>query len=201
MLSKRRIGVIVLAISLGALLYAACDQPSDRYTSNTTPGSPSPTATAMTGGSAALSEFDREFMMDAARGGMMEVRLGNLAAERAASLDVKQFAQRMVTDHGQANQQLQQLASRLNVTLPQDLKPEQQQLMDRMQKLSGKAFDQAYMSEMVKDHAKDVAEYERASNQATNPELKTYATQTLAVLRDHQTQAHDVAAKVGAGGR
>ena len=78
----------------------------------------------------------------------------------------------MATDHSQLGQKLQQLASNLGVTLPPDLKPEQQALVSRLEKLSGKTFDREYIKEMVTDHAKDVSEFERAVTQASNADIK-----------------------------
>ena len=102
----------------------------------------------------------------------------------------------MATDHGQLGQKLQQLASNLNVTLPQDLKPEQQVVVSRLDKLSGKAFDREFMREMVSDHTKDISEFERAASQATNPDIKQFASEALPTLRDHLKMAREIAAKL-----
>ena len=71
--------------------------------------------------SSSLSSSDRNFLMKAAQGGMAEVDLGQLASQRASDPQVKQFAERMVADHGKANDQLKQIASSKNVTLPTDV--------------------------------------------------------------------------------
>jgi hypothetical protein len=73
------------------------------------------------GGASSLSSSDRNFIMKAAQGGMAEVELGQLASQRASDPQVKQFAERMVADHGKANDQLKQIASSKNVTLPTDV--------------------------------------------------------------------------------
>ena len=67
---------------------------------------------------AGLSKDDQRFIQEAAEGGKAEVALGNLALQRAASDDVKQFAQRMADDHSKANQELTELASQKNISLP-----------------------------------------------------------------------------------
>src|ERR1041385_8374956 len=74
---------------------------------------------------------DRQFMIDAARDGIAEVELGRLAAQRAASPDVRAFAQRMATDHAAANQELMQLAQSKGMTLPQEMGPAHRAAMDR----------------------------------------------------------------------
>src|SRR5262249_30135700 len=149
----------------------------------------------------ALTAPEKEFLANAGRVGMLEVQLGNLATQKASSNDVKQFGERMATDHGQLGQKLQQLASNLNVTLPQDLKPEQQAVVSRLERLSGNAFDREFMKEMVNDHVKDISEFERAASQATNADIKQFVSEALPTLRDHLTLAREIAAKLGGKGK
>src|SRR4051812_49619891 len=84
---------------------------------------------------------DSKFITEAAMGGMAEVKLGQLAVDKATSADVKQFAQRMVDDHSKANQELTELASSKSVTLPSDIGPKNQASMEKLSKLSGADFD------------------------------------------------------------
>lgn len=150
--------------------------------------------------SGAPATADQAFAKEAAVGGMAEVELGNLAKQNAASADVKQFGDRMVTDHGKANDELKQWASGKNVTLPTDLDAKQKALKGRLSKLNGDAFDKAYMHEMVMDHQHDVAAFKKESASGKDAELKAWAGQTLPTLQDHLKMAQDTAAKVGAGG-
>lgn len=193
-----------LALSVLAITISACES-SERHegTAPVVITSPSPTTTIApttsptAGQTVTLSTFDKDFLTKAAQGNMAEVRLGNLAAEKASSNDVKRFAQRMVTDHTQAGQQLNQLATTLNFTPPQDLNPEQQNAISRLETASGKDFDREYMKMMVDDHRKDISEFERAAAQATNPDVKQFASQLLPTLNEHAKLAHEISAKVG----
>jgi putative membrane protein len=137
-------------------------------------------------------------MTNAARGGMLEVQMGRLAADKATSPEVKQFGERMVTDHGQLGQKLQQLASNLNLTPEQQLSPEQQNAVSRLQNLSGKAFDREYIKAMVADHVKDISEFQRAANQASNADIKQFASEALPMLQEHLKLAREIAGKLGA---
>lgn len=149
-------------------------------------------------GSSRLSAQDRKFIMEAAMGGMEEVELGRLATRKAASTDVKNFGQRMVDDHSKANDQLKSIASQKGVTLPATLPADKRQDLDKMSKLSGAAFDKMYMSHMVKDHKKDVSEFEKEASKASDSTLKNFAQQTLPTLREHLQMAQSIAPKVGA---
>ncbi len=141
---------------------------------------------------------DRKFMDKAAQGGMAEVELGQLAEQNAQNSDVKAFAQRMVTDHSKANDQLKQLAAQQGVSLPTTLNAQDQATKDRLEKLHGAAFDKAYMHDMVMDHKKDVAEFKRESSTAKNPALRDWAQQTTPTLESHLQEAEKVAPQVGA---
>ncbi|HEX4425836.1 MAG TPA: DUF4142 domain-containing protein [Terriglobales bacterium] len=136
---------------------------------------------------------DTKFIKEAAEGGMAEVALGQLAVEKGSSSDVKKFGQRMVDDHGKANDDLKQLASQKNVELPQDLNAKDNATKASLEKLSGQQFDQAYMKDMVKDHKKDIADFRRESRSAHDPDVKKFASQTLPTLEDHLKQAESVA--------
>jgi len=126
----------------------------------------------------------------------MEVDLGQLAASKATSQDVKDFGNRMVTDHGKAGDELKSLASQKGLTLPSTQSAEDKKTSDELSKKTGAAFDKAYMSDMVKDHEKDAKEFEKASKTLKDPDLKSWATKTLTVVQDHLKMAKDVNGKL-----
>jgi putative membrane protein len=145
---------------------------------------------------ATLSNKDRQFVMKAASGGMMEVEAGKLAQQNASSEDVKQFGERMVTDHGKANDELKQVATSVGITIPADMSPEHKSHLSKLQNLKGDAFDRAYVQQMVKDHKKDVSEFQKASEKAQNEEIKGFAAKTLPTLREHLQEIQSVHAKM-----
>lgn len=149
-------------------------------------------------GSMQMSAQDHKFIMEAAAGGMEEVELGRLAVQKAASAEVKSFAQRMVDDHGKANAQLKSIAAQKGMTLPTTLPVDKKKDLDHLSKLSGAEFDKMYMSHMLKDHKKDVSEFEKQASKGDDSSVKSFAQQTLPTLREHLTMAQSIASKVGA---
>ena len=136
---------------------------------------------------------DATFAKKAAQGNMAEVALGKLAQDNAQSDDVKKFGQRMVDDHGKAEQDLEGVASKANITLPQNVSAQQKAEQQHLEKMKGAAFDRAYMAMMVKDHTKDVAELKKEANSTSaNSDLKDYAKRTYPTLEDHLTNAKAV---------
>ncbi|MEA2339464.1 MAG: putative rane protein [Thermoanaerobaculia bacterium] len=162
-----------------------------------TTGTTSTTSTGSSGGTvSSLDSTDKEFVMKAAQGGMAEVMMGQLASSKGTSPDVKNFGNRMVTDHGKANDELKQLAQNKGLALPADADKESKEMSDKLSKLSGKDFDREYIGGMVEDHEKDVKEFEKASKEAKDPDLKAWATKTLPTLQDHLKMAKDTKAKL-----
>jgi putative membrane protein len=145
--------------------------------------------------SAGVGDTDTTFVQKAAQGGLAEVELGQLAVQKASSEDVKKFGQRMVDDHTKANEQLKQLATQEHRDLPEHPAAKDKQTKARLEKLSGAQFDKAYMRDMVKDHQKDVVEFERESKMAKDPAVKSFAEQTLPTLREHLKEAEKIAPK------
>jgi len=147
---------------------------------------------------AAVSAADKKFIMNAARGGMAEVKLGQLAVKSASSDAVKQFGQRMVDDHSKANDELKQLAGQKGVTLPTSIGKQNQSAYSHLAKLSGASFDHAYMQHMVKDHEMDVREFEKEASSGKDPDVKAWAEKTVPTLRAHLEMARGIATPVSA---
>lgn len=143
-----------------------------------------------------VSSVDKDFMTEAAQGGMEEVKLGELAAAKAQSPEVKAFGQRMVVDHGKANTELKTLAANKSVTLPTDLDSDQKEDSDELSKLTGAAFDKEYVKMMVEDHEKDVADFQKQSTGATDADVKSFAAKTLPTLQSHLDQIKAIQAKM-----
>ena len=122
--------------------------------------------------------------------------LGQLAASKATSQDVKDFGNRMVTDHGKANDELKSIAAQKGLTLPAQPGDEEKKTSNDLSQKTAAAFDKAYLSDMVKDHEKDAKEFEKAIKDLKDPDVKNWATKTLPVVQDHLKMAKEIAAKL-----
>lgn len=143
-----------------------------------------------------LTMSEKSFVKEAASGGMMEVELGQIAKEKGKSQDVKDFAQRMVTDHGKANDELKTAVGG-KYELPTKLELKHKTTLEKL-KGTSEDFDRKYAEAMVKDHKKDVEKFRKASKKVKDPELKGWIDKTLPTLEQHLQAAKDMAKKVGA---
>ncbi|YCI06364.1 DUF4142 domain-containing protein (plasmid) [Ensifer sp. D2-11] len=139
---------------------------------------------------------DRLFARLAAAGGMAEVDLGKLAAGKSEAQAVKDFANRMVTDHGAANDKLKQLAEAARMPLPDKLDAEHAAVKERLQSLSGEAFDIAYIKAQIVDHQKTshLLQWEIASGE--DAELQRFAAEILPGVLQHLELARNIHANL-----
>ena len=84
------------------------------------------------------------------------------------------------------------MATKENITLPTDSGAKDQATYDRLDKLSGAAFDRAYAKDMVADHQADVAAFKKEANGGKNDSLKGFASETLPTLEDHLKEAREM---------
>lgn len=181
---------LVLAISAVICSAAWGQDPTEK----TDPATPNQPADRSSKGAAS----DQSFLKEAAAGGLAEVELGQLAAEKASNPEVKKFAERMVADHGKANDQLKEIAARKGIDLPTEPSAEHKATKERLSNLSGDEFDKAYMADMLSDHKKDVAAFRKESTEGKDPAVKEFATKTLPTLEDHLKEAESINPKLSA---
>src|ERR1700752_3098317 len=170
---KTKINVVsqlcIVALVIGIISLAGAVRAAD--TNATTDGS-------------SLSEKDKTFMKKAAKGGMMEVAMGQVAEQKAQSEDVKSFGKRMVTDHSKANDELKAIASKKGFQLPSK---------EHTVKWTS---DKAYMDAMVKDHEKDLAEFKEEASSGSDPDVKKFADDTAKMVQEHLDLAKETQGKL-----
>ncbi|MGI8889774.1 MAG: DUF4142 domain-containing protein [Chthoniobacterales bacterium] len=132
------------------------------------------------------TDAEKSFIMKAANGGMTEVELGKIAEQKGATQDVKDFGKRMVHDHGKANDQLKEVAGKMDVEIPDKVDAEHQATIDKFSKMAaGADFDQAYIPAMIKDHNEDIAEFQKEEKTVKNEDLKRFIASTIPVMKEH----------------
>jgi putative membrane protein len=132
---------------------------------------------------------DAEFVKMAASDGLHEVALGKIAGEKAKNADVKKFAEKMVTDHTKANDDLKTAAKEAGVAVPEQMTDDHQKEVNRFKDYKGDNFDQDYVKHMVKDHEDAVALFTKATKEAKNKALREFATKYLPVIQGHLDDA------------
>lgn len=135
-----------------------------------------------------MTAQDKTFADAAAKGGMMEVMLGEMAQANGANAMVKDFGKMIVTDHTKANDELKAWATSAGYTLPTSMDADQQKMVDDLKMKMGADFDKAYTEMMVEDHKKDIDAFKKESMEGTG-DLKAFALKTVPVLEGHLVKA------------
>jgi putative membrane protein len=138
-----------------------------------------------------LDKADRKFIEKAAAGGMFEVEAGKLAQSKGASEGVKSFGSMLEKDHAAANEELKALAAKKGVEVPAAMPKDMQSHLDKLGK--AKDFDKEFIKDVgLHDHKKDIADFEKASKKAKDPDVKAFAAKALPVLRKHHQEAESL---------
>ncbi|MDG4897712.1 DUF4142 domain-containing protein [Mesorhizobium sp. WSM4976] len=132
----------------------------------------------------AQAKSDKDFLTDAIKGDNSEIMLGNLAADKGGSKDVRSFGDTLATDHGKAKQQAAAVARRMNVPVTDQMTDEARQGQKKLQGMSGAEFDKEFANYMVSDHKKDISEFEDEAKSGKGSVAKL-AKMTLPTLRKH----------------
>ena len=171
--------------------------------SQTSPnGQQQPSGTAMQDSGTNASQTsqtmkDKMFLRKASQGGMAEVKLGQLAVQKASSDDVKQFGQKMVDDHTALNNEMAPIADSMGVRAPTMLSKEDQAEYDKLNALSGTDFDTEYLKAMVKDHRKDLREFRAEAASTQDPTLKAAVEKAEKVIQEHHQMVDKLAQQKG----
>jgi len=152
-------------------------------------------------GAGPLNAADKAFLTQAAEGGLYEVAVAKLAADKATDPAIKSYATMLVDHHTQANDQLKQVATSKGLTLTSDLPAAKQKKLDELGKATGATFDRQFVQTVgINDHKTDIALFEKAAKNAKDNDVRSFAETTLPTLKEHLTAAQKLPAKSGPKG-
>ncbi len=136
-----------------------------------------------------------------AQGSIAEIELGHLAQQKSTNPVVKKFAQRMIEDHGALLERTRKLAQEQGVTLPAMPAAQDRAAMRNLERLSGKAFDDAYITMMLKDHRKDIQTLSQEKPLLHNQAVYSLVESTQPILENHIRAAEHASGELGLSAR
>ena len=136
-----------------------------------------------------LNSADVKFVKQEAAAGMAVVKLAELGAQKAVRADVKAFAEMLVTDHTKANEELTKLAAAKGVELSAVIEPKHAETFQNLEKTESADFDKEFLDVAVSGHKKCVSNFEDASSDSKDNEVKMWAEKTLPTLKARLAQA------------
>jgi putative membrane protein len=142
------------------------------------------------------SKQDRNFMINAAYSNHAEVAAGQLAASKGTDASVRSFGQFMVTEHSMAQDELENLADKWDIDLPDGPDSMHIMLAQKLQSLSGYSFDTAYINSQVKDHAAAIMLFDTEAKSGDQRKVRAYAQKYLPHIIHHKHMADSIANKL-----
>lgn len=143
-------------------------------------------------------EKDSDYLVAAAEVDMKEIELGKLAQQKSTNPDVKALAKMMVDSHTKALADLRAAATTKNISIPESFTEKGQDAYSDLNDKTGHDFDKAYADKMVEGHEKMIEKMEKASEKATDPDIRMWAANMLPTLRTHLEHAKMTKEKVDA---
>jgi len=150
---------------------------------------PGGTAKADPNGPTGPHANDTEFMMTAAHSDQNEIQQSKMALAKGVTGMAKDMANKMIADHTKSTADLKQIAAKKGVTLPTDMDADHKAMAPAMEKLSGQAFEQQYMKQMVADHQKTANTMASHQTMTKDPAIQGFITKTLPVVESHLQMA------------
>ena len=142
-----------------------------------------------------LNAADVKFIKTEAAAGKAEVKISELAVTKADNADIKMLAGVLVTDHTAVNEQLAALATQKGVELSVVISPAHAQSVQKLEKLSGVEFDKEFLVVIIADHKKCISNFETASKDAKDADLRVWVDKTIPALKSHLEKAEALSMK------
>jgi len=156
------------------------------------PGSRPEAAPPPSDESAPAPASESDFVQSAAKGGISEAHLAELAAKKAHDQKVKEFAEMLVRDHTAANQELKTIARDMNIRVADLSDSKAEQKHRDLNAKAGAEFDRAFIEETRRCHEKDIALFEAGKKVAKSQQLTAFIDKTLPVLRNHAEKLEEL---------
>lgn len=150
----------------------------------------------MTVSAKAQTDADKKFLATAAQSDQNEIALSKLALDRATNPDVKAFAQKMVNEHQQMTESMKPFADKWGLTAPSGPDASHKKEWDKLNGMSGAAFDKEYMSEMVTDHTKAYSAFTKEGEDTKLPDFKEAVLKGKTKVAAHKNMAYDLKKKL-----
>src|SRR5580704_8985206 len=151
---------------------------------------------SMTAKAGAQSDDDKKFLATAAQSDVNEIKLSQLAEEKATNPAVKAFAHKMVVEHTKMSEGMKPFAESWGVTLPTGLDDDHQKEYDKLNGLSGADFDKEYIDQMVSDHAKALSAFTTEAKDTKDVKFRAVVLKDKTMIAAHKNMAYDLKKKL-----
>jgi len=141
------------------------------------------------------ADSEQIFLSRVSEADLAETKLSQLALDKSTDPAVRAFAQKMIADHGTLDQNLKPFDDKYSVTPVVALDSEDQATFDKLNGLSGKAFDKAYVAAMDNAHHAALTIFVDEQSTGTDKELHAIVSPATQTVQMHVKMADKLAYK------
>lgn len=146
--------------------------------------------------SAAMSDDDKKFLATASQSDVNEIKLSELAEQKATNPAVKAFARKMITEHKQLSAKMKPFAEEAGLQAPGDMDDSHKDDYKKLSEKSGGDFDKQYMDDMVSDHSKALDAFTSEAKDTKNVRLRATVLKGKTAVAAHKNMAYDLKKKL-----
>jgi putative membrane protein len=144
----------------------------------------------------AATDDDKKFLAMAAQSDVNEIKLSELATDKATNPAVKAFAKKMITEHKAMTASMKPFADSWGLTPPTDVDSDHQDEWNKLNGLSGADFDKEYIDAMVSDHAKALDAFTSEAKDTKDAKFKAAVIKGKTHVAAHKNMAYDLKKKL-----
>lgn len=144
----------------------------------------------------AATDDDKKFLATAAQSDVNEIKLSQLAEEKATNPAVKAFAKKMVTEHTKMSASMKPFADSWGLAAPTDLDSDHKEVYQKLNGLSGADFDKEYIDQMVSDHAKALNLFTDEAKDTKDAKFRSAVLKGKTMVAAHKNMAYDLKKKL-----
>jgi putative membrane protein len=145
---------------------------------------------------APLTSVDAQFVQSQIEDNTAQYQAGQLALQQSQNQDVRNFAEKMITDHTYAQDTLAPIAQSHHMQSTATLSEQHRAMLGQLAKLSGPAFDRAYVDDMIRAHALMVEELNAQLIHGQDQHINAWVQNTRPIVLQHSEIAQQLLASL-----
>lgn len=139
-----------------------------------------------------ITDQDRQFMAAAGSAGIMEVTIGQLAADKGSRPDVVAYGKQMVKEHTDFNNDFHIMLKKIGETVPDSMNDFDKKLVDSVKRAGQGNFDNTYIGVVYEDHKGAIEQFKKAITVAKNPDYLEFLKKGLVIVTHHFEMAEQL---------
>jgi putative membrane protein len=142
------------------------------------------------------SYSDADFAVDAVDRSLLEIQLGKISLTHSSNQSIKDFGQMMINDYTKTNDKIMAIGKLKGFVLPASSSQRNMKRINNLNDKTSEEFDESYINFIISNHRSTINLFENASKNSADAEIKSFADNTLPILKKHLEEARAIKDKL-----